>query len=88
MDIGEQEIVSMSRQRTAAGQRRAPATDVALLGLDEQLRPVGMDEVAQLALERLGFAGQRTDAFDLFAMRTLTVCGNARGRPLRCSWPG
>ncbi len=48
----------------------------AAAGLGEQLRAVRTDEVAQLALERLGFAGQRCDAFDLFA-------GDADPRGLR-----
>lgn len=39
----------------------------AAAGLGEQLRPMCTDEIAQLALERLGFPGQRGDALDLLA---------------------
>lgn len=45
----------------ARGAQRAAA------GLGEQLRSVGANEVAQLALERVSFACQQRDALDLLA---------------------
>jgi hypothetical protein len=63
----------------------------AAAGLGEQLGMVQADEVAQLALERLGFAGQHADAFDLFARdaHPLALCGSVRRRRvMRCSCPG
>jgi hypothetical protein len=49
------------------------------------------NKVAQLALERLRLAGQRSDAFDLLANDTKPARSAAivRGRRvMRWSWPG
>jgi hypothetical protein len=50
-------------------------------GLGEHLKTVHMDEVAQVALELLCVAGERSDPFGLFA-------GDADPRGLRASLSG
>jgi hypothetical protein len=49
--------------------------------LGEQLRTMNTDEVAQLALERLGFACQRRDALDLLARHADTSSLRHRSQP-------
>jgi hypothetical protein len=61
MGIAGEALGASSLPNQDRGAERAAA------GLGEQLRAMRADEVTQLALERLGFPRQRSDAFDLLA---------------------
>lgn len=56
-------------------------TERAAASLGEQLRAMRADEVAQLALERLGFPRQRSDALDLLASDANPGCLWQRSEP-------
>jgi hypothetical protein len=55
-----------------------------------ELRAVRTDDVAQVALERLGFAGQRGYALDLLAgdADPGRLWQYSEPSVMRCSWPG